>query len=191
MRRAHGIRAAFWAVTGLSVILCALLLFYTSSEQTQQGRSRHHRRRWPSQSQQWGVVSEANRDVAPQNPTEAPPTPFLAQALATSSSSEMSARSSFLAARDVHRKFSLGKRGPLRCDDAPCIDGSCCSKDNICGFGPDYCGAGCLSQCTSTAMCGEHSEDGEIPCGMKLCCSAMGWCGVSRNPFTFSLSTRA
>jgi chitinase len=28
-------------------------------------------------------------------------------------------------------------------------------------------------------MCGEYSENGEMPCGLKLCCSAMGWCGVS------------
>jgi chitinase len=28
-------------------------------------------------------------------------------------------------------------------------------------------------------MCGEYSENAEMPCGMKLCCSAMGWCGVS------------
>jgi chitinase len=28
-------------------------------------------------------------------------------------------------------------------------------------------------------MCGEHSEKGEISCGLNLCCSATGWCGVS------------
>jgi chitinase len=28
-------------------------------------------------------------------------------------------------------------------------------------------------------MCGVDSENGEMPCGMQLCCSAMGWCGVS------------
>jgi chitinase len=28
-------------------------------------------------------------------------------------------------------------------------------------------------------MCGKYSENEEMPCGMKLCCSAMGWCGVS------------
>jgi chitinase len=59
------------------------------------------------------------------------------------------------------------------------VDGSCCSKDKICGFGPDYCGSGCRSNCNATAMCGEHSENGEMPCGMKLCCSAMGWCGTT------------
>ncbi|KAL2134442.1 hypothetical protein VTI74DRAFT_154 [Chaetomium olivicolor] len=28
-------------------------------------------------------------------------------------------------------------------------------------------------------MCGEYSENAEMPCGMKLCCSAMGWCGTT------------
>lgn len=89
--------------------------------------------------------------------------------------------SSYLAARGMHH--ALGKRDALRCDDGPCVDGSCCSKDKICGFGPDYCGAGCLSQCNATAMCGQYSENAEMPCGMNLCCSAMGWCGVSRRDF--------
>lgn len=25
-------------------------------------------------------------------------------------------------------------------------------------------------------MCGEHSEDSDMPCGMNLCCSSSGWC---------------
>ncbi|POS77062.1 oviduct-specific glycoprotein [Diaporthe helianthi] len=28
-------------------------------------------------------------------------------------------------------------------------------------------------------MCGEFSEDADMPCGMKLCCSATGWCGTT------------
>jgi hypothetical protein len=28
-------------------------------------------------------------------------------------------------------------------------------------------------------MCGEFSKDTDVPCGMNLCCSATGWCGVS------------
>ncbi|ETS74683.1 hypothetical protein PFICI_13167 [Pestalotiopsis fici W106-1] len=69
--------------------------------------------------------------------------------------------------------------GPLYCTDGPCIDGSCCGKSGICGYGPDFCGDGCTSQCNATAMCGQYSENGEMPCGMKLCCSATGWCGTT------------
>jgi hypothetical protein len=28
---------------------------------------------------------------------------------------------------------------------------------------------------------GEYDDVGEMPCGMNLCCSASGWCGVSSN----------
>ncbi|KAK1856378.1 putative class V chitinase [Colletotrichum chrysophilum] len=73
--------------------------------------------------------------------------------------------------------YSLERRadGPLYCTDGPCVDGSCCGPKNICGYGPDFCGTGCQSQCNATAMCGEFSENAEMPCGMKLCCSATGW----------------
>uniref|UniRef100_L2GC33 chitinase n=1 Tax=Colletotrichum fructicola (strain Nara gc5) TaxID=1213859 RepID=L2GC33_COLFN len=76
---------------------------------------------------------------------------------------------------------SLERRadGPLYCTDGPCVDGSCCGPKNICGYGPDFCGTGCQSQCNATAMCGEFSENAEMPCGMKLCCSATGWCGTT------------
>jgi len=29
-------------------------------------------------------------------------------------------------------------------------------------------------------MCGIYSKDGKEKCGMNLCCSATGWCGVSQ-----------
>ena len=81
----------------------------------------------------------------------------------------------------VHR--TLGKRDALRCDNGECNDGSCCGKNHTCGYGPDFCGDGCISKCEATAMCGEYSENADMDCGMMLCCSAMGWCGVS-SPLT-------
>ena len=54
---------------------------------------------------------------------------------------------------------------------------SCCGPKGICGYGPDFCGTGCTSNCDATARCGEYSEDANMQCGMKLCCSATGWCG--------------
>ncbi|KAH7236571.1 oviduct-specific glycoprotein, partial [Fusarium tricinctum] len=75
-----------------------------------------------------------------------------------------------------HSRHSLEKRGsgPLYCKDGPCADDSCCGPAGICGYGPDYCGTGCTSNCDAFAMCGEYSEEGEMPCGMNLCCSASG-----------------
>ncbi|ESZ99230.1 oviduct-specific glycoprotein [Sclerotinia borealis F-4128] len=78
--------------------------------------------------------------------------------------------------RDVNI-HSLQRRDALRCDSAPCIDGS---TAGICGYGPSYCGAGnCTSYCEATAMCGEFSENADVPCGMQLCCSSSGWCGTT------------
>lgn len=70
--------------------------------------------------------------------------------------------------------------GALMCGpNSPCIDGSCCGKNNICGFGDDYCGSGCQNGCKAKALCGRDSEGGHVSCGMNLCCSYYGWCGVT------------
>lgn len=159
---------AFYAFAALLILLCAGPLFYAGTTQHVGGRSHYPPPRSPLSRRQQDARStpEGSDPVATHG--DAPPEPFPV---------ELSARS-LVAANNAHH--TLGRRGALRCDDGPCIDGSCCSKDHICGYGPDYCGAGnCLSQCNATAMCGEYSENAEMPCGMKLCCSGMGWCGVS------------
>lgn len=49
---------------------------------------------------------------------------------------------------------------------------SCCGPDGTCGYGPDFCGTGCSSNCDAVAMCGKYADpatDGK--CGMNLCCS--------------------
>ncbi|KAK3984687.1 glycoside hydrolase superfamily, partial [Cladorrhinum sp. PSN332] len=69
--------------------------------------------------------------------------------------------------------------GALLCPTGRCADGSCCGPNNICGYGPDFCGPGCLGDCDATAMCGVHSAGGNISCGLDLCCSWGGWCGSS------------
>ncbi|CAD0098997.1 unnamed protein product [Aureobasidium mustum] len=111
--------------------------------------------------------------VGHQNHNEAPPIPIL--------NYEPGLNDSTTALRPRDSTIpSLNRRdGALHCDTAPCVDGSCCGKDGICGYGPDYCGDGCTSQCNATAMCGEFSEDADMPCGMNLCCSSSGWCGTT------------
>jgi len=37
----------------------------------------------------------------------------------------------------------------------------------------------CTSQCEAPTMCGEHSENADMPCWAKLYCSVMGWCSMS------------
>ncbi|KAG9256176.1 glycoside hydrolase superfamily, partial [Emericellopsis atlantica] len=77
---------------------------------------------------------------------------------------------------------SLFKRQALLCGPGdPCPDESCCGIEGICGYGPRFCGSGnCTSNCGATAMCGIYSENADWSCGMNLCCSATGWCGVSQ-----------
>jgi chitinase len=174
-RRAGTLGAAFWAAAGILLLLCLSPLLYSSSGHgTATGTSHYHRRH------------AADRGPAHRNPTRTPPEYSLALARAQAQAqaeAEAEARANISSSSvdfglSARSSSGLAKRDALRCDDGPCIDGSCCGKDHICGFGPDFCGDGCLSQCDAKAMCGEHSENGEMPCGMKLCCSASGWCGV-------------
>ncbi|KAF2720853.1 glycoside hydrolase family 18 protein [Polychaeton citri CBS 116435] len=75
---------------------------------------------------------------------------------------------------------SLVKRAAEQCGPgSPCIDGSCCSREHKCGYGPDYCDNGCLYNCTAKAMCGRFS-DGGVGCPLHLCCSYYGWCGTEQ-----------
>jgi chitinase len=174
MRSRSPFNLALWAlVAGFLLVLCASPAVYT----------RHQRRDGSSNLKPHIPSRRAGQDIGRsltshspmhQDPAKAPPQP-LPEVMAGFSAKRSD--SSFLTARSIHHQ--LGKRDALRCDDGPCIDGSCCSKDKICGYGPDYCGTGCISQCNATAMCGKYSENAAMPCGMQLCCSAMGWCGVS------------
>ncbi|KAI9798404.1 MAG: hypothetical protein M1833_004798 [Piccolia ochrophora] len=73
----------------------------------------------------------------------------------------------------------LKRDGPLKCGaNQPCEDDSCCSAKGTCGYEEANCGAGCVSNCEATAMCGKRSEGGAVKCGLNICCSYYGWCGV-------------
>ncbi|KAF5024578.1 hypothetical protein F66182_3341 [Fusarium sp. NRRL 66182] len=132
---------------------------------------------WPIDEKTQKVFDQIQHNPAHQNPDEAPPVHIPADAIGLNKTSANPTIASKLQARSAS---IFQKRDALRCDTAPCIDGSCCGKDSICGYGPDYCGQGCKSQCDATAMCGEYSENADMPCGMKLCCSATGWCGTTQ-----------
>lgn len=107
-----------WAGAGIICLLSAFLLLYVN--QAPYGPT---------------GFAHSRRDVGPihavthQNPAKAPPQP-LSEALRQVSSDLTSAH--FLKARELH---SFGKRDALRCDDAPCVDGSCCGKNSTCGYG--------------------------------------------------------
>ncbi|KAL4943096.1 hypothetical protein BDV06DRAFT_211304 [Aspergillus oleicola] len=56
-------------------------------------------------------------------------------------------------------KSSLLHRDDYACSaDNPCSNGACCGGSGYCGYGPTYCGTGCVSNCDATAECGEFAE---------------------------------
>ncbi|KAJ3547829.1 hypothetical protein NM208_g1311 [Fusarium decemcellulare] len=170
---------AFWAVA--LYFLCFATIIYADATHHPHGRRANVITKAP----QW--AKEITQSPGHQNPAKAPPIPtedleldedsatsleqYYEDAKNTSSADLVSSKS--LSSR------SLEKRGPLYCKDGECADGSCCGPDSICGYGPDFCGEGCQSLCNATAMCGEYSENADMPCGMNLCCSSSGWCGTT------------
>ena len=83
---------------------------------------------------------------------------------------------------------------------SPCVDASCCNsvggveiddgwdctngiQEGQCGFTPNNCNTTaattCISNCDAHAMCGVDSLYGEQKCPLGLCCSFLGYCGVS------------
>ncbi|KAH8655299.1 hypothetical protein BX600DRAFT_525229 [Xylariales sp. PMI_506] len=63
--------------------------------------------------------------------------------------------------------------------DSPCTNGACCGESGWCGYGPDYCGDGCQSDCDATAECGQYAESADQECPLNVCCSQWGFCGTT------------
>ncbi|KAK3369407.1 hypothetical protein B0T24DRAFT_580387 [Lasiosphaeria ovina] len=63
---------------------------------------------------------------------------------------------------------SLTRREDYTCSAAaPCSNGACCGVSGFCGYGPTYCGAGCLGQCDATAECGQYSKEPGKKCPLN------------------------
>ncbi|RYP74296.1 hypothetical protein DL771_003117 [Monosporascus sp. 5C6A] len=64
----------------------------------------------------------------------------------------------------------------------PCPLG-CCSQWGSCGFGPDFCGEGCLSGCDRKSDCNPGWDSDEWSnaetCPLNVCCSEYGFCGTT------------
>ncbi|KAI0916647.1 hypothetical protein AcW1_010187 [Taiwanofungus camphoratus] len=63
--------------------------------------------------------------------------------------------------------------------DRPCPNGACCGASNFCGYGDEYCGTGCQSNCDAKAECGPNAPAGQEECPLKVCCSKFGFCGTT------------
>ena len=51
----------------------------------------------------------------------------------------------------------------------PCFQG-CCSHDGNCGFTPQHCGTGCVSNCDAKAECGQYASSNATDCPINVCC---------------------
>lgn len=86
---------------------------------------------------------------------------------------------SVFGARDANAYLS--RRDDYTCSaDRPCQNGACCGATGNCGYGSDYCGKGCQSNCNATAECGKHAEPAGKPCPLNTCCSEFGFCGTTK-----------
>ncbi|KAJ3462340.1 hypothetical protein MRS44_007126 [Fusarium solani] len=73
-------------------------------------------------------------------------------------------------------------------DDTTCsatkrCKNGCCNKSGNCGFGPDYCGTNCRSDCDRKAECnpGFGSKWAKNDkCPLNVCCSKHGYCGTTK-----------
>ncbi|KAI0350483.1 hypothetical protein OH77DRAFT_1430947 [Trametes cingulata] len=59
----------------------------------------------------------------------------------------------------------------------PCPNGACCGESNFCGYGDEFCGDGCTSNCDAVAECGPNAAPGHEECPLNVCCSKFGFCG--------------
>ncbi|PYH81931.1 hypothetical protein BO82DRAFT_414323 [Aspergillus uvarum CBS 121591] len=69
------------------------------------------------------------------------------------------------------------------CDsETPCANGACCGvtdSQGVCGYGIDFCGDTCVSNCNATAACGKDAAIPGTTCPLNVCCSEWGFCGTS------------
>jgi len=74
----------------------------------------------------------------------------------------------------------LARRDDYSCGPGrPCANGACCGGSGFCGYGPTYCGAGCVSNCGAHAECGQYALDSGKTCPLNTCCSEFGFCGTT------------
>ena len=59
----------------------------------------------------------------------------------------------------LYHNSSLIPRDTYQCGAGnPCSNGACCGASGYCGYGPTYCGSGCVSNCNAVAECGQYVE---------------------------------
>lgn len=64
----------------------------------------------------------------------------------------------------------------------PCSNGACCGSSGYCGYGPIYCGNGCVSNCDAVAECGQYAKIAGQTCPLNTCCSHYGFVSQDHLP---------
>lgn len=81
---------------------------------------------------------------------------------------------------DPNQLSNITRREDYTCSpDRPCSNGACCGASGNCGYGKDYCGDGCVSNCDAAAECGKHARPSGKRCPLNTCCSEYGFCGTT------------
>ncbi|OGM50923.1 hypothetical protein ABOM_000717 [Aspergillus bombycis] len=75
----------------------------------------------------------------------------------------------------AHKNHTLTRRDYSCSASNPCSNGACCGATGICGYGPTYCGTGCISQCDAKAECGKYAQNPGETCPLNTCCSEFGF----------------
>ncbi|KAK3946801.1 hypothetical protein QBC32DRAFT_200396, partial [Pseudoneurospora amorphoporcata] len=77
---------------------------------------------------------------------------------------------------------TLSRREDYLCASGrPCANGACCGATGVCGYGPTYCGTGCMSNCNAHAECGQYAVPAGKKCPLNTCCSQYGFCGTTKD----------
>ncbi|KAI9823661.1 MAG: hypothetical protein M1826_007679 [Phylliscum demangeonii] len=81
---------------------------------------------------------------------------------------------------ELRSNATLIRRQTFQCSAAkPCSNGACCGGAGYCGYGPTYCGTGCVSNCNAAAECGQFAKTPGTQCPLNTCCSQYGFCGTT------------
>ncbi|KAE8150566.1 hypothetical protein BDV25DRAFT_172049 [Aspergillus avenaceus] len=76
---------------------------------------------------------------------------------------------------EEHKNATLLRRDYSCSASNPCSNGACCGASGICGYGPTYCGTGCVSHCDAKAECGQYAATPGTTCPLNTCCSEFGF----------------
>lgn len=57
----------------------------------------------------------------------------------------------------------------------------CSGPSGFCGYGSQFCGAGCSSNCNALAECGANAAPGDELCPLNVCCDKFGFVSATIN----------